>query len=138
MHFIYYINRSIATKVDSTYLGYWPTAHSVYVLWRELGSNSLRLGHRADAFPLHHTCRQMIDRYKYECMLNLCYPTIFVVDSRIILLYIYILFNFILLFLHKQCPTVKILATPLPNPNCIYTYLWRDFANMCSLREIII
>ena len=22
MHFIYYINRSIATKVDSTYLGY--------------------------------------------------------------------------------------------------------------------
>ena len=31
MHFIYYINRSIATKVDSTYLGYSPTAHSVYV-----------------------------------------------------------------------------------------------------------
>ena len=60
MHFIYYINRSIATKVDSTYLGYWPTAHSVYVLWRELGSNSWRLGHRADAFPLHHTCRQFV------------------------------------------------------------------------------
>ena len=57
MHFIYYINRSIATKVDSTYLGYWPTAQCVYVLWRELGSNSWRLDHRADAFPLHHTCR---------------------------------------------------------------------------------
>ena len=28
MHFNYYINRSIATKVDSIYLGYWPTAHS--------------------------------------------------------------------------------------------------------------
>ena len=32
MHFIYYINRSRATKVDSTYLGYRPTAHSVYVV----------------------------------------------------------------------------------------------------------
>ena len=32
MHFIYYINRSEATKVDSTYLGYCPTAHSLYVL----------------------------------------------------------------------------------------------------------
>ena len=61
MHFIYYINRSIATKVDSTNLGYWPTAHSVYVLWRELGSNSWRLDHRADAFPLHHTCLQSSD-----------------------------------------------------------------------------
>ena len=59
MHFIYYINRSITTKVDSTYLGYWPTAPFVYVLWRELGLNSWRLDHRADAFPLHHTCRQM-------------------------------------------------------------------------------
>ena len=57
MHFIYYINRSMATKVDSAYLGYWPTAHSVYVLWRELGSNSWRSGHRAAAFHLHHTCR---------------------------------------------------------------------------------
>ena len=55
MHFIYYINRSIATKVDSTYLGHWPTAHSVYVSWRELGSNSWRLDHRADAFPLQST-----------------------------------------------------------------------------------
>ena len=27
MHFIYYINRSIATKVDLTYLGFWPTAY---------------------------------------------------------------------------------------------------------------
>ena len=42
MHFIYYINSSIATKVDSTYLGYRPTAHGLYmyVLWREVGSNS--------------------------------------------------------------------------------------------------
>ena len=36
---IYYINRSISTKVDSTYLGYWPIAHSVYVLWRAVGAN---------------------------------------------------------------------------------------------------
>ena len=33
MQFTYYINRSIATNVDSTYLSYSPTAHSVYVLW---------------------------------------------------------------------------------------------------------
>ena len=26
-------------------------------MWRELGSNSWRLGHRADAFPLYNTCR---------------------------------------------------------------------------------
>ena len=32
-------NRSIATKVDSTYLGYWPTVHSVYVLWQEVDAN---------------------------------------------------------------------------------------------------
>ena len=31
MQIIYYIIRSIATKVDSTYLGYCPTAHNVYV-----------------------------------------------------------------------------------------------------------
>ena len=31
MHFIYYINRSIAKKVYSTYLGYLPTAPSVHV-----------------------------------------------------------------------------------------------------------
>ena len=30
-----------------------------YVLWREVGSNSCRLDHRADASPLHHTCRQI-------------------------------------------------------------------------------
>ena len=41
MHFIYYINRSIATKVDSTYLGYRSTAQNVYVLWREMGTNQL-------------------------------------------------------------------------------------------------
>ena len=51
MHFIYYINRSVATKVDSTYLGYWPTAHSVYVLWREVGAISWRLDHRVRRFP---------------------------------------------------------------------------------------
>ena len=52
MHFIYYINSSIAIKVDSTYLGYWPTAHGLYmyVLWREVGSNSWRLGHRVRRF----------------------------------------------------------------------------------------
>ena len=32
MQFVYYINRSIATKEDPTYFGYWPRAHSVYVL----------------------------------------------------------------------------------------------------------
>ena len=30
-HFIYYINKSIAIKVDSTYLSYKLTAHNVYV-----------------------------------------------------------------------------------------------------------
>ena len=35
MYFIYYINRSIATKVDSTYLGYSPTAHGVICLCGE-------------------------------------------------------------------------------------------------------
>ena len=30
MHFIYYINRSIATKVDSTYLGY-DQRHNAYM-----------------------------------------------------------------------------------------------------------
>ena len=45
MHFIYYINRSIATKVDSTYLNYWPTAHSVYVLWRPVGVNQWHRDH---------------------------------------------------------------------------------------------
>ena len=44
-HFIYNINRAIATKVDSTYLGYWPRAHIVYVLWWELGANQWRLDH---------------------------------------------------------------------------------------------
>ena len=39
MHFIYYINSSISTKIDLTYLGYCPTAHSVYVLWQEVGAN---------------------------------------------------------------------------------------------------
>ena len=29
MHFIYYINRSIATKVDSIYLDYRPTPHNI-------------------------------------------------------------------------------------------------------------
>ena len=29
MHFIYYINRSIATEVDSTYLGYQLTTHNI-------------------------------------------------------------------------------------------------------------
>ena len=29
MHFIYHINKSIATKVDSTYLGYQSTTHNV-------------------------------------------------------------------------------------------------------------
>ena len=40
MHFISYINRSIATKVDSSYLGYnnCLTAHSTYVLWRAVGT----------------------------------------------------------------------------------------------------
>ena len=32
MHFIYYINISIATKVDSAYLGCYSTTHNVYVL----------------------------------------------------------------------------------------------------------
>ena len=31
VHFIYCINSSIATKVDSTYLGYQLTAHNVHV-----------------------------------------------------------------------------------------------------------
>ena len=31
VHFIYCINSSIATKVDSTYVGYLTTAHNVYV-----------------------------------------------------------------------------------------------------------
>ena len=31
VHFIYCINSSIATKVDSTYLGYYLTAHNVLV-----------------------------------------------------------------------------------------------------------
>ena len=31
MHFIYYINRSIATKVDSTYLGYIDQQHNAYM-----------------------------------------------------------------------------------------------------------
>ena len=30
LHFIYYINRSIATIVDYTYLGYWPLLSSIY------------------------------------------------------------------------------------------------------------
>ena len=38
-NFIYYINRSIATKVDSTYLGHYSIAHSVYVLWQVVGAN---------------------------------------------------------------------------------------------------
>ena len=29
VHFIYYINRFIATKLDSTYLGHQPTAHKL-------------------------------------------------------------------------------------------------------------
>ena len=32
VHFIYYINRLMATKVDLTCLGYWPTAHSIICL----------------------------------------------------------------------------------------------------------
>ena len=32
MHFICYINKSIATKVDSTYLGYQPTARIYHSL----------------------------------------------------------------------------------------------------------
>ena len=51
MHFIYYINGSVATKVDSTYLGYWPAAHGIYVLWREVGANSWRLDDRVRRFP---------------------------------------------------------------------------------------
>ena len=40
MHFIYYINKSIATKIDSTYLGYQSTAHNVYLcLCRPVGAN---------------------------------------------------------------------------------------------------
>ena len=42
---------NIATKVDSTYLGYWPTAHSVYVLWRKVGENSWHLDHRVRRSP---------------------------------------------------------------------------------------
>ena len=33
IHFIYYINRLIATKVDSTYLGYYPKANNASCLW---------------------------------------------------------------------------------------------------------
>ena len=57
MHFIYYINRSIAPKVDSTYLGYWSTAHIVYVLvWRPVGANQR---HRDLSRPLNRLrCRQ--------------------------------------------------------------------------------
>ena len=55
MHFIYYINRSTATKVDSTNLDYGPAAHSVYVLWGELGSNSRRLDHRVRRFLSSYT-----------------------------------------------------------------------------------
>ena len=42
MHVIYHINRSIATKVDSTYLSYQPTAHNVYMyvlVWQPVGAN---------------------------------------------------------------------------------------------------
>ena len=39
MHYIYYINRSIATKVDSTYLGHSPTAHNIYGFWLPVGAN---------------------------------------------------------------------------------------------------
>ena len=42
-------------------MGYRPTANSVYVLWRAVGANPWRLDHRADAFPLHHTCRRSGD-----------------------------------------------------------------------------
>ena len=41
MHFIYYINRSIATKV--------------YYVYMSCGESKLV---KSDAFPLHHTCRQ--------------------------------------------------------------------------------
>ena len=37
MHFIYYINRSMATKIDSTYFGYRSMAYSV--LCRAVGMN---------------------------------------------------------------------------------------------------
>ena len=40
MHFIDHTNRSIAMKVESTYLSYQPTAHKVYVIvWQPIGAN---------------------------------------------------------------------------------------------------
>ena len=33
---------------NSIYLGYWPTIHSVYVLWRVVGTNMRHLDHKSD------------------------------------------------------------------------------------------
>ena len=65
MHFICYINRSIATRVNSTYLGYCPTAHNVLCLVATGGREpvtSISLSHvpYLIVHTLYEECRERI------------------------------------------------------------------------------
>ena len=51
LHFISHINRSVATKVDSTYLGNYPTAHNVYVFGEQWARTSDIEITESDAYP---------------------------------------------------------------------------------------
>ena len=49
IHFIYYINRSIVTKVDQQ--------HTAYMFVTSDGPESVAFRSLVRLFPLHHTCR---------------------------------------------------------------------------------
>ena len=83
MHFIYYINRSIAMKVESTYLGYWPTPHSVCLV---VSGGHERVTSKSQSPPLSATLHMLrytnfeMEKsgptfYLYRCIL-ICYINI--------------------------------------------------------------
>ena len=60
MHFIYYINRSIATKVDSSCLEYSQTAHNVYMSYGNRWARTSDMEITSPTFTRHrHTNRHM-------------------------------------------------------------------------------
>ena len=57
MHFIYYINRSIVTKVDSTDFDYSPTAHNVYDYMSWFGDRWVRTSDNIQDYQLSRIWR---------------------------------------------------------------------------------
>ena len=55
IHYIYYVNRPIATKVDSTYLGYRPTTHSVLCLEARAGRKPVTFRSQSPTISLYTT-----------------------------------------------------------------------------------